>query len=317
MSRLVQVLKPDEKRREHVESKLLVAAAFELARDLEISKLLVQADQLLDVRIVEKHRESECVIWLSRSADLPISDESKDVVLCLPETPLSRMGQMNLGLLLAVLNGHVLLDDSLLFLSGVAGSERLDTLLIVNPRRDFPWFQDHDIQKENGLVATRELARILEIALRLASEGREGAPIGTIFVLGEMEELSPYLRQLILNPFEGHPKRDRNIHDPELFETVREFAALDGAFVVSKRGVVESAGTYLAAPAKGKARLYAGLGARHAAAAGITAETDALAVVTSSSSGTVTVFRGGCAIFAFEKPPHPQAASRTIPAPAA
>jgi hypothetical protein len=310
--------KLEEKRREHAESKLLVAAAFRLARDLEISKLLVQADQLLDVRIVEKHRESECVIWLSHSAGLPISDESRDVVLCLPETPLDRMGQMKLGLLLAVLNGHVLLDDSLLFLSGIAGSERLDTLLVVNPRRDFPWFQDqdHDIQKDSGFIATRELARILEIALRLASEGREGAPIGTIFVLGEMEDLSPHLRQLILNPFEGHPKRDRNIHDSELFETLREFAALDGAFVISKRGVVESAGTYLAAPAKRKARLYAGLGARHAAAAGITAETDALAVVTSSSSGTVTVFHGGCSIFAFEQPPRPSG-SRTIPAPAA
>jgi diadenylate cyclase len=206
--------KREEKRWEHVESKLLVAAAFELARNLEISKLLVQADQLLDVRIVEKHRKSESVIWLSHSADLPISDQSKDVVLRLPTTPLSRMGQMNLGLLLAVLNGDVLLDESLLFLSGIAGSERLDTLLIVNPRRDFPWFQDHDIQKESGLTATRELARIFEIALRLASEGREGAAIGTIFVLGAMEELSPHVRQLVLNPFAGHPKRDRNIHDP-------------------------------------------------------------------------------------------------------
>jgi DNA integrity scanning protein DisA with diadenylate cyclase activity len=297
--------KRDEARREHTESKVLVSAAFELARALEISKLLVLADQLRDVRMVEKHREEERVIWLSRSGDLPIADESLDVVLCLPKTPLSRMGQMNLGLLLAVLNRHVTLDESLLFLSGVAGSERLDTLLIVNPRRDFPWFQQHDIQQDNGLVATRELARVLEVALLLAAEGREGHPVGTIFVLGEPEELAPHLRQLILNPCEGHPKRDRSIHDPELTETLRELAALDGAIVVSTNGVVESAGTYLAAPARRKkARLAAGLGARHAAAAAITAETDAVAVVVSSSSGKVTVFHRGGSIFAFEKPPH-------------
>ena len=297
--------KRQQARREHIESKVLVKAAFELARALEIDSLLVQAEQLRDVRIVEKHRQSERVIWLSPTEDLAIADDSLDVVLCLPQTPLSRVGQLKLGLLLAVLNQHVTLDESLLFLSGVSGSERLDTLLIVNPRRDFPWFKERDVAKDNQLFATRELARVLEIALLLAAEGREGHPLGTIFVVGDQDELAPHLRQLILNPCAGHAKRDRNIHDPELLETLRELAAIDGAMVISHTGVVESAGTYLAAPArKKKAKLAAGLGARHAAAAAITAETESVAVVVSSSSGTVTVFQGGEAVFAFEKPPH-------------
>lgn len=288
---------------EHAESKLLVSAAFDVARGLRISKLLVLADQLRDVRIVEKHRKDESVIWLSRSGDLPIADESRDVVLCLPETPLSRMGQMKLGMLLAVLHRHLGVDESLLFMSGVAGSERLDTLVIVNPKRDFPWFRDHDVD-EASLIGTRELARILEVALRLAGEGREGQPVGTIFVLGDPDELADHTEQLILNPCSGHPKRDRNIHDEEMFETLREYAALDGAMVVSLRGVVESAATYLAAPASKGAKMYAGLGARHAAAAAITAHAAAVAVVISSSSGNVTVFQGGRALFVFEKPPH-------------
>jgi hypothetical protein len=295
--------KRQQTRHERTESKILVGAGFELARALEITKLLVQADQLQDIRTVERHRREERVIWLSRSADPPITEKSKDAILRLPETPISPMSQMKLGLLLAVLNGHVLLDDRILFLSGVAGSERLDTLLIVSPRRDFPWFMDQDIRKGSGLTATREFARILEVALRFSSEGREGQPIGTIFVLGDVEEMAPHLRQLILNPCEGHPKRSRNVHNSELVETLREFAALDGAMVVSKRGVVESAGTYLAAPAKSAARLSGGLGARHAAAAAITAETGAVAVVISSSSGTVTVFHNGRAILELERPP--------------
>ena len=58
---------------------------------------------------------------------------------------------------------------------------------------------------------TRYLARLLEIALRLAREGREGSPIGTIFVLGDRSTLSPHLRQLILNPLKGHPQASRSI----------------------------------------------------------------------------------------------------------
>jgi DNA integrity scanning protein DisA with diadenylate cyclase activity len=119
-------------------------------------------------------------------------------------------------------------------------------------------------------------------------------------VLGDPEQLQSHIRQLVLNPCEGHPQRERNIHSPGFFETIREFAALDGAFVIDKKGVVRSAGTYLDAPIK-KAKLQAGLGARHAAALSITAVTDALATVVSSSSGTVTIFHEGKPILELER----------------
>jgi DNA integrity scanning protein DisA with diadenylate cyclase activity len=44
------------------------------------------------------------------------------------------------------------------------------------------------------------------------------------------------------------------------------------------------------------------LGARHAAAAGITAVTNAIAVTVSASTGTVRVFRGGRMILEIERP---------------
>jgi hypothetical protein len=265
--------------------------------------LVVQADELPDIFSVESVRESEQVVWLTRKSErLPLERKSNDFQLRLPETALTRMSQLKIGLMLAVTNEYVGLDETVLCLSGVAGSERLDTLLIANPRRDFPWFRNRKSGEIRGVVATRELARIIDIALRLAAEGREGRPIGTIFVLGEPEQLKPHIRQLVLNPCEGHAQRDRNIHSPAFFETLREFAALDGAFVIDKKGVVRSAGTYLDAPLK-EADLPAGLGARHAAALAVTAVTEALATVVSSSSGTVTIFHEGKAILELERVP--------------
>jgi len=289
-------------RRENAESTCLAAAAFNVARSLKIGKMLVQVDELADVELVEGLRDGEGVVWLTRSADLTVELGSEDPVVRLPETSLARMSQMKIGLLLAVLNGHVDHDQSVLYLAGTAGSERLDTLLIANPSRDFPWFGQRQIEKTQGLIRTQELARLVEIALRLATEGREGSPIGTIFVLGDTEELSSYLRQLVLNPCKGHRKGIRSIHDPAFFETIREFAALDGAFLVNEDGVVESAGTYLAVPGERKTKLAAGLGARHAAAALITSRTAAISVVVSASSGIVTVFHGGKAILELERP---------------
>jgi len=127
--------------------------------------------------------------------------------------------------------------------------------------------------------------------------------IGTVIVLGDESQLEPYRRQLVLNPLKGHPQRDRSIHNPEFFETVRELAGLDGGFVVNNKGFVQSAGTYFDARVK-KGKLLPGLGARHAAAMSITAVTDAIAFAISASSGTITVFHQGQAILELERPEH-------------
>ena len=66
---------------------------------------------------------------------------------------------------------------------------------------------------------------------------------------------------------------------------------MDGAFVVRRDGVVESAGAFLGAPAS--PAQTPGLGARHAAAAAITAATDALAIAISESSGEIRIFKSG------------------------
>jgi len=293
--------KKQPKQSEHVESKQLVECAFSLARSLNITKLLVQADELRDIRFVEKLREAELIIWLTRDInELPLTDKRKNKVVTIPDVSSTRMSQLKIGLLMAILNEHVLFDESILCLSGVAGSKRLDTMLIANPQRDFPWFRKQNFNETQQPIATREFIRVIDVAMRLACEGREGRPLGTIFVLGDQEDLEPHLRQLVLNPCQGHPQKNRNIHDETFFESLREFASLDGAFVINNRGVVESAGTYLDAPVS-KKKIRSGLGARHTAAAAITGSTQAVAVVVSESSGTVTVFHEGKEILELEK----------------
>jgi len=96
---------------EAAETRSLVSSAFDVARSLGINKVVVQADELQDIRIVAKLRESEQLIWLTRGGeDLPLLTDSKDPVLRLPETSLTRMSQLKVGLLIAVMNNHVSLD---------------------------------------------------------------------------------------------------------------------------------------------------------------------------------------------------------------
>src|SRR6266853_3860135 len=124
---------------------------------------------------------------------------------------------------------------------------------------------------------------LIELAVEIAREGREGRRIGTLFTLGDEEAVLARSRSLILNPLEGHPESVRHISDPNLRGTIKELAQLDGAFVVSSAGVFVSACRYLDASTS-DVGLPLGLGSRHLAAASISAVTEAVAIVVSESS---------------------------------
>jgi diadenylate cyclase len=140
-----------------------------------------------------------------------------------------------------------------------------------------------EICSERREVNTRVLEQVVSLAVEIAREGREGRKIGTLFVVGDSGEVVRRSRPMILDPLQGHPDEAKYIEDPNVRETIKELAQLDGAFVVSNSGVVLSAARYIDA-ASDSLNLPLGLGSRHMAGASISRQTDAVAVVVSESS---------------------------------
>ena len=215
-----------------------------------------------------------------------------------------RLSRVRGAVLLGLTRGVFQFEDKILCLTGVPGSDQLDTMLVL------------DVDEEFGAVLTREgkmlpsdvspqaLEYLLGIATELAVAGREGKPLGTLFVIGDTENVMQYVKPLILNPFRGYAEEDRNVLNPFMDETLKELAHVDGAFVIRGDGVVETAGSLIEASAE-NVRLHAGLGTRHAAAASITQRTDSLAVVV-SQTGQVTLFRKGTMFPLYEKSDGPR-----------
>ncbi len=218
----------------------------------------------------------------------------------LPTLRLSRLGQIKLAVVLGMAQGLITPNDTLVCLAGPPNAHRLDTLLWLTVREELELFAGSErllVEHVNPEV----FEQVLDIAIQLSAEGREGKPVGALFVVGDYENVARYTTQLVLNPFKGYDEKERNILDPRLTETVKEFCAIDGAFLIRGDGVIEAAGAFLH-PGLPREELPMGLGARHAAAAGITAVTNAIAVTVSASTGTVRVFRGGRMILEIERP---------------
>ncbi len=147
------------------------------------------------------------------------------------------------------------------------------------------------ICSEERRVNPDVLRAVIELAIEIAREGREGRKVGTMFVVGDEANVLALSRPLILDPLYGHDPESKLIDDPNVRETIKELSQLDGAFIISNDGVVVSAARYIDAQSHG-VRLPLGLGSRHMAAASITRDTDAVAVVVSESS-VVRVFDDG------------------------
>jgi diadenylate cyclase len=133
---------------------------------------------------------------------------------------------------------------------------------------------------------------LIELAVEIAREGREGRRIGTLFTLGDEQAVLTRSRALILDPLAGHPENTRHLSDPNLRGTIKELAQLDGAFVVSSSGLFVASCRYLAAAAS-PIELPLGLGSRHIAAAHITSVTSAVGVVVSESAVVRLFCHGG------------------------
>ncbi|MEL7663152.1 MAG: diadenylate cyclase [Methanosarcina mazei] len=131
---------------------------------------------------------------------------------------------------------------------------------------------------------------VLKIAFDIALTGREGKKIGAAFIVGDSEEVLKRSHQIILNPYEGHEEAHRNILDRRNWESIKEFALLDGVFVIDETGIVRAAGRYLDVDGK-NIDIEKGLGGRHVSAAAISRDTVAISVTVSESGGVLRVYK--------------------------
>ena len=169
-----------------------------------------------------------------------------------------------------------------------------DTLLMVTIGAEGPDAVDTGF----GVVGTERipstvLETLIDLAVSISVDGWEGRPIGTLLVVGDTPAVLEKSRQLTLNPFQGYSETEKNILNPDVRDAIKNFAVLDGAFIIRSDGVVLAAGRYLKFDDEHEMEIHLGLGARHMAAAGISHDTEAVAIVVSQTSGDVRVFQKG------------------------
>lgn len=283
----------------------LLQCAFRVAKSLKAKALFLWVDPLNELADIEPPKGIAVILVTRRTKeafdgvfpDVPASR----LVVYLPQVDMTRISQIKMTIVLGLSLEHIAVGDKIVFATGHPDLNVLDTILAIDTSKESEMMTTQGLKGISESVYPEVFQETLAIALELANKGREGKPVGTIFVLGDEEKVLQLSKQMIINPFKGYSDEERNILSGHLKETLREFSALDGAFVISRDGLVLTAGRYLGA-ASDEATIPRGLGSRHIAAAGISAMTQAVAIVISESTGDVRIFKNGKILMEIEKP---------------
>ena len=273
-------------------------AALAVAAGLNIPNVLVLMERA-DKRVLSRRLPKDLnVVFAVTDAELEgvLRDKGRAVTL-LQHHDVRSADKIKHALLAALSNKLLKRRDRVVC---VTGGDELDSLSIVSLARE------RDAQAPLAVLGLSDetsyqiVETVLSLAIELGYEGREGKPLGTIFVVGDAMRVMDKSRQLVFNPFRGYPEEERNVLDPFVREGIKEFAMLDGGIVIKRDGTILAAGRYFDV-GQSEEQMPQGLGARHAAAGSITKETQAIAVVVSETNGAVRVFKAGKIVLEIEQ----------------
>jgi len=176
---------------------------------------------------------------------------------------------------------------------------RVDSVSIIRLDERMRRFTSRDLQRLESSVPLNTLKLVIDLAVQIGREGREGNKVGTSFIVGDTRKVLQHCKDSGFDPLKGYSRKNRNLHDPRVREDIKEIAQLDGAFVVSSDAIVERSRQILEVLHE-NLQLSKVLGSRHWAAAAISQRTKAISIFVSQSSGTVRVFQNGAFVLRIE-----------------
>jgi diadenylate cyclase len=285
---------------------VLLEAARQLVERMPADAVLLLTETNLDWDAVLQHLAGCRLLVAAQDAILTkkLKDEHGLTVLDIDPGPTPTQERMSLALLEAVAQEKLQRGaDVVALYNGIEAEEgkpeHIDSLSVIHLGEHLERLSAQELRKLDTQVPLETLRAVVDLAAEIGREGREGKPVGTMFVVGDTRKVLSVSRPINFNPFRGYSAAERDIRDRKVREQIKDIAQLEGAIIIQRDGVAVAACMYLDAPAEG-ITLSKGLGTRHWAAAAISRKTNAIAVAVSQSSGTVRIFQHGQVVLRIE-----------------
>ncbi len=267
--------------------------AVQLSQVVEADALLVVLDGPTDwVKLKEKSAGMKILVAADLEDELEGAKESglETVVVNMPTAPVFE--KLTQALLESVADEILVPGAEVVAVYSGFEAGKIDSISYIRLDEHLGRLTARDLRALETSVPLDTLKTVVALAVDIGREGREGKPVGTLFVVGDTRQVTKYCYPAGFDPIRGYNRSERKLQDARTREAVKEIAQLDGAIIVAADGTVERACQIMDAP-HANLTLSKGLGSRHWAAAAISRVTKAITVVVSESNGTVRLFQNG------------------------
>ena len=273
--------------------KTLYTLAIRLSETVEADAVLLLLEGSADwARLKKLSQDTKTLVAADTVDELAGAREAglEPVVLDMPDSPV--YDRLTQALLEAVADDVLPPGAKVVALYSGFEADRMDSVSVINLGDHLDRLTGRDLRQLETRVPLDTLKIVVDLAVEIGREGREGKAVGTMFVVGDSRRVLSCSHPAGFDPVRGYNRKERNLDDPRVREGIKEIAQMDGAIIVASDGTVEAACRYVDASAA-TITLSKGLGARHWAAAAISRSTKAVAVTVSESNGTVRIFQNG------------------------
>jgi DNA integrity scanning protein DisA with diadenylate cyclase activity len=273
--------------------KTLYGFGIRLSESTEADAVLLLVDGPADwARLKNLAGQQKVIVAADTEAELDGAKQAgmQTVVLNMADSPV--YDRLTQALLEAVADDLLAPGACVVAIYSGFEADNMDSVSIINLGEHLDRLTGRDLRQLETRVPLDTLKMVVDLAAEIGREGREGKPVGTMFVVGDTRKVLAHSHSVGFDPVRGYSRKDRNLNDGRVREGIKEIAQMDGAIIVSADGTVEAACRYIDAPAA-TITLSKGLGSRHWAAAAISRATKAVAVTVSQSNGTVRIFQNG------------------------
>lgn len=280
----------------------IVSLAIAMAVEMDADAILFLLDGAIDWKRIAEAAEGvdkKIIVATDLEGDLEGAAEAGLYPLALNKEKAPLLERLQHALLEAASDELIRINGEVIAVYSGFQQGRLDSLSHLQLDERMRRLNVRDLQRLGSSVPLKTIKTVVDLAVQIGREGREGKPVGTLFVVGDTRAVLDHCSDGGVDPFRGYNRKHRDLFDPRVQEDAKEIAQLDGAFVVTSDGVIEKSRQMLEVSHEELA-MTKGLGARHWACAAITRKTKAVGVVVSQSTGTVRLYQNGHLVMRIE-----------------
>src|SRR5215470_7292927 len=223
------------------QTNVLLQTARQMVRELPADAVLLLTKTDLDWEEV-LHQLRDCRLLVAAQDEIltkKLKENHALTVLDIDPGPTPTRERMSLALLEAVASEklHTGADVVALY-NGIEEEEgkpeHIDSLSVIHLGEHLERLSAQELRKLDTQVPLETLRAVVGLAAEIGREGREGKPVGTMFVVGDTRKVLSMSRPINFNPFRGYSRAERDIRDRKVREQIKDIAQLEGAIIIRR-----------------------------------------------------------------------------------